>query len=122
MNFDKQDLDKAWFPAVVVKENEDNAYLVKYQKSKSGYKQEIVDSHNIRLPHPSYSDGKYKLLEEVEVFFNFAWHVGQVTDVLNDEMCMIDLKCGIKGKKHSYSNIRPIVKLKEDRWDKGLQV
>lgn len=122
VNFDKHDIHDAWFPAVVVKENEDNTYLVKYQKSEDGYEQDIVDSLHICLPRPRYSDRRYKMLEEVEAFYNFAWRVGRVTDVLNGGMCMIDFKCGIKGRKFSYSEIRPIVELKDDRWDSGLQV
>ncbi|KAH9786896.1 DUF724 domain-containing protein 7 [Citrus sinensis] len=82
----KESLRDVWFPAIVIKENVDGTFFVKYQNSKNSEEAATVkvtlDSQHIRPPPPRYVDRNYELLEKVDTSYGFGWRAGVITKVL----------------------------------------
>lgn len=129
VNFQKEDLYDAWFPAIVIKENEDNTFYVKYKnpvamqgKDNVDFLKDNVDFLHVRPSPPCYTDRSYKLLDKVEALCDFAWRVGVITKVLAERMYAVNFKHGRKVKELSHSEIRPLVEWKDGKWNIGYKV
>ncbi|PON42055.1 Agenet domain containing protein [Trema orientale] len=118
VNFDNEDLSDAWIPAIVVKENTDNTFLVKYHNSKAKNWKDTVDFLHIRPPAPRYA-GTYELREKVDAFCDFAWRAGEITKILPGKMYIVGFKRGMKSKELSQAEIRPLVEWKDGKWHVG---
>ncbi|KAL5561048.1 hypothetical protein UlMin_030795 [Ulmus minor] len=115
--YDIKDLCNAWVPALVVKENEDNTFLVKYGNSEAKKFKNNVDCRHIRLPPPCYSDRSYELHDKVEVYYDFAWQAGVITKVQGGKKYTVNIKRGTKSKEFSHSEIRPQVEWNDGKWN-----
>ncbi|XVF72788.1 hypothetical protein PTKIN_Ptkin12aG0148100 [Pterospermum kingtungense] len=120
VNIDKENLRDVWFPAIVIKENAENTFLVKYQCSRSddepGTVKVVVDSLHIRPTPPRYADRNYELLERVDATYNFGWRSGVITKVLTGRRYNVFFKHGNEDKELSHSNIRPNVEWIDGKW------
>ncbi|KAG4134187.1 hypothetical protein ERO13_D08G141200v2 [Gossypium hirsutum] len=120
VNVDDESLRDVWFPAIVVKENEDKTFLVKYQNSKNddeaGTAKVVVDSLHIRPTPPRYADRNYELLERVDTTYNFGWRTGVITKVLTGRRYNVFFKHGNEDKELSHSDIRPNVEWTDGNW------
>ncbi|TYJ22596.1 hypothetical protein E1A91_A08G136200v1 [Gossypium mustelinum] len=120
VNVDDENLRDVWFPAIVVKENEDKTFLVKYQNSKnddeSATAKVVVDSLHIRPTPPRYADRNYELLERVDTTYNFGWRTGVITKVLTGRRYNVFFKHGNEDKELSHSDIRPNVEWTDGKW------
>lgn len=122
VNFDKEDLRDAWFPAIVIKENEDNTFLVKYQNKEAKQCKDTVDFLHIRPPPPRYADRNYQLLEKVDALCDFAWRAGVIIKVLAERIYVVTFKPGVRDKRLNHSEIRPFVEWKDGKWKSGSKV
>lgn len=122
VNFDKEDLCDAWFPAIVIKENEDYTFLVKYQNTEAKQCKDTVDFLHIRPPPHFYEDRNYELFEKVDALCDFAWRAGVITKVLAESIYVVNFKHGVKYKKFSHSEIRPLAEWKDGKWKSGSKV
>ncbi|XVF22044.1 hypothetical protein REPUB_Repub12eG0140400 [Reevesia pubescens] len=120
VNIDEENLRDVWFPAIVIKENEKNTFLVKYQSSKnddeSGTVKVPVDSLHIRPTPPRYADRNYELLERVDAAYNFGWRSGVITKVLTGRRYNVFFKHGNEDKELSHSDMRPNVEWIDGKW------
>ncbi|KAL4324834.1 hypothetical protein GQ457_11G002230 [Hibiscus cannabinus] len=120
VNIDNENLGDIWYPALVVKENEDNTFLVKYRNSKtddeSGTVKVVVDSLHIRPIPPQYADKNYHLLERVDATYNFGWRSGIITRVLAGKKYNVFFKNGNEDKEFCRSDIRPNAEWIDGKW------
>lgn len=116
VNFDHEDLSDAWIPAIVVKENVNNTFLVKYHTSKAKIFNNIVDFLHIRPPAPRYADRTYELREKVDAFCDCVWWPGEITKILSGNIYTVSFKRGTKPKELSQAEIRPRVEWKDGKW------
>ncbi|XVF32929.1 hypothetical protein REPUB_Repub17cG0125200 [Reevesia pubescens] len=120
VNIDKETLRDVWFPAIVIKENGENNFLVKYQSSRnddeSGTVKVVVDSCHIRPTPPRYADRNYELLERVDTTYNFGWRSGVITKVLTGRRYNVFFKHGNEDKELNYSDMRPNVEWIDGKW------
>ncbi|XWS31860.1 hypothetical protein CRYUN_Cryun23aG0111900 [Craigia yunnanensis] len=120
VNIDKENLRDVWFPAIVIKENGENTFLVKFQSSRnddeSGTVKVVVDSLHIRPTPPRYADRNYELLERVDTKYNFGWRSGVITKVLTGSRYNVFFKHGNEDKELSHSDIRPNVEWIDGKW------
>ncbi|WCJ22355.1 Agenet domain-containing protein [Euphorbia peplus] len=119
VNIDKENVRDAWFPAVVVKENEDSTFLVKCQSpgntDETGTKV-VVDSHHIRPIPPHYADRDFELLEKVDTPFCSGWRAGLITKLLAERMYNVFFKQGNEQKEFNFSEIRPYAEWANGKW------
>ncbi|XP_022770768.1 DUF724 domain-containing protein 7-like isoform X2 [Durio zibethinus] len=120
VNIDKENLRDVWLPAIVIKENEENTFLVKYQSSRnddeSGTVKVVVDSLHIRPTPPRYADRNYELLERVDTIYNFGWRSGVITKVLTGRRYNVFFKHGNEDKELSHSDLRPNIEWIDGKW------
>ncbi|XP_022757796.1 DUF724 domain-containing protein 2-like isoform X5 [Durio zibethinus] len=120
VHIDKENLRDVWFPAIVIKENEDNTFLVKYQTSRnddeSGTGKVVVDSLLIRPTPPRYADRNYELLERVDTTYKFGWRSGVITKVLTGRRYNVFFKHGNEDKELNHSDMRPHVEWVDGKW------
>ncbi|XWS76684.1 hypothetical protein CRYUN_Cryun01aG0198700 [Craigia yunnanensis] len=120
VNVDKENLRDVWFPAIVIKKNGENTFLVKYQSSRngddSGTVKVVVDSLHIRPTPPRYADRNYELLERVDTTYNFGWRSGVITKVLTGRRYNVFFKHGNEDKEFSHSDMRPNVEWIDGKW------
>ena len=120
-NTDKENRRDVWFPAIIIKENGDNSFLVKKYLSsgnddESGTVKVVVDSLHIRPTPPRYADRNYELLERVDTTYNFGWRSGVITKVLAGRRYNVFFKDGNEDKELSHSDIRPNVEWIDGKW------
>lgn len=120
MNLDKENVRDAWFPALVIKENGDNTFLVKCQSSRNsdeaGTIKVIVDSFHIRPTPPRYADRNYELLEKVDAQYDFGWRAGVITKLLAGRRYNVFFKQGNVDKELDHSEMRPHVEWADGKW------
>ncbi|KAL4290952.1 hypothetical protein GQ457_14G021260 [Hibiscus cannabinus] len=120
VNIENEILGDIWYPALVVKENEDDTFLVKYQNSgtndESGTVKVVVDSLHIRPIPPQYADRNYEILERVDATYNFGWRSGLITKVLTGKRYNVFFKNGNEDKEFCHSDIRPNVEWIDGKW------
>lgn len=117
VNIDNEELSDAWIPAIVLKENDDNTFLVKYLNTKAKIYNNIVDSLHIRPTAPLYAGRTYELHEKVEAFCDSVWRAGEITKLLPGKMYTVTFRHGIKSNKLGGAEIRPLMKWKDGKWD-----
>ncbi|KAF5462382.1 hypothetical protein F2P56_018395 [Juglans regia] len=119
VNIKKENLSDAWFPAIVIKENGDDTFLVKYESSdESSLGRVAVDFLHIRasLPPPPQANIKYDVLEKVDAFCDFAWRPGLIAKRINDTRYLVYFNRTNEDKIINLSNIRPRVEWKDGKW------
>ncbi|KAF4375939.1 hypothetical protein F8388_010083 [Cannabis sativa] len=116
VHFDNEDLSDAWIPAIVIKENDDNTFLVKYHNSKAKNWKDTVDFTHIRPAVPRHVDRAYNLYEKVDAFFDYSWRVGEITKILPGKRYTVSFKHGMKSKEFSQTELRPFVEWKDGKW------
>ncbi|XP_039069225.1 DUF724 domain-containing protein 7-like isoform X2 [Hibiscus syriacus] len=120
VNIENENIGNIWYPAVVIKENEDNTFLVKYQNSmnddESGTAKVVVDSLHIRPAPPRYLDRNYELLEGVDATYNFGWRSGVITKVLTGRRYNVFFKHGNEDKEFCLFDIRPNLEWIDGKW------
>ncbi|GMI85833.1 hypothetical protein HRI_002252500 [Hibiscus trionum] len=120
VNIDNENVHDIWYPAIVIKENEDNTFLVKYHNSgnddESGTVKVVVDSLHIRPTPPRYADRNYELLERVDATYNFGWRSGVVTKVLTGKRYNVFFKHGNEDQQFCHSDIRPNIEWVDGKW------
>lgn len=122
VNFEREDLRDAWFPAIIIKRNGDNTFLVKYQNPVTMQGKDNVDFLHIRPPPPYYMDRGYKLHDKVEALCDFAWRAGVIAKVLAERMYVVNFKHGKKARELSRSEIRPLMEWKDGKWNTKYKV
>ncbi|EEF47226.1 hypothetical protein RCOM_1345950 [Ricinus communis] len=104
---------------VVIKENGDDTFLVKYQSSgnndEAGTKVN-VDSLHIRPVPPHYADRNFELLEKVDAQYDCCWRSGLITKLLAGRRFKIYFKHGNVEKELDYSKIRPHAEWIDGQW------
>lgn len=127
VNIKKDNLRDAWFPAIVIKENEDDTFIVKCQSSRNGDEAGVekitVDLLHIR-PHPPHPpvNKRYDVLEKVDAFWDFAWRPGVIVKLFTDTRYLVFFKLANENKIINQSEIRPHVEWKDGKWDRGSEV
>ncbi|KAK8650648.1 hypothetical protein V6N13_140276 [Hibiscus sabdariffa] len=120
VNIDFENGPDIWYPAIVIKECEDNTFLVKYHNSgnddESGTVKVVVDSLHIRPTPPRYADRNYELLERVDATYNFGWRTGVITKVLTGNRYNVFFKHGNEDKEFFHSDIRPNIEWIDGKW------
>lgn len=119
VTFAKENPRDAWFPAVVIKENEDGTFQVKCKNSgkiDEAGKKVTVDSHHIRPIPPCYVDRNYELLEKVDVPYSSGWRPGLITKLLAGRRYNVFFKQGNEDKEVNHSQIRPHAEWVDGRW------
>ncbi|KAK8521878.1 hypothetical protein V6N12_066457 [Hibiscus sabdariffa] len=120
VNIDFENGPDIWYPAIVIKEYEDNSFLVKYHNSgnddESGTVKVVVDSLHIRPTPPRYADRNYELLERVDATYNFGWRTGVITKVLTGNRYNVFFKHGNEDKEFFHSDIRPNIEWIDGKW------
>lgn len=115
----KENACDAWFPAVVIKENEDGTFLVKYQNygniDEAGNKESVLSSHIRPIP-PRYVDRNYELLEKVDVPYNSGWRPGLITKLLAGRGYKVFFKQENVDKDFNHSEIRPHAEWVNGQW------
>ncbi|XP_065860282.1 DUF724 domain-containing protein 7-like [Euphorbia lathyris] len=109
----------AWFPAVVIKENEDGTFLVKCQNpsnSDVAGAKVSVDNNHIRPIPPRYADRDYELLEKVDTQYCSGWRAGLITKLLAGRRYNVFFKQGNEQKELNHSEIRPNVEWVNGEW------
>lgn len=125
VNIQKENLSDAWFPAIVIKENGDDTFFVKYESSdESNHGKVAVDFLHIRasLPPPPQANIKYDVLEKVDAFCDFAWRPGLIAKRINDTRYLVYFNRTNEDKIINLSNIRPRVEWKDGKWVSRYQV
>ena len=117
VNLDSEESCSAWIPAIVVKENKDNTFLVKYHNPKPKHWGITVDFLHIRPPAPRYADRTYKLHEKVDAFCDSAWRPGEITEILIGKTYTVTFKNTMKSKELSRAEIRPRVEWRGGKWE-----
>ncbi|KAF5455429.1 hypothetical protein F2P56_025003 [Juglans regia] len=120
VNVKKENLCDAWFPAILIKDNRDDTFLVKYKSSRNGVEADFgsitVDLLHIRLsPPPPHADKKYDVLEKVDAFCDFAWRAGVIARRITDKY-LVYFKHANEDRIIDQSKIRPRVVWKDGKW------
>ncbi|KAG6648038.1 hypothetical protein I3843_07G118600 [Carya illinoinensis] len=121
VNVKKENLCDAWFPAILIKDNRDDTFLVKYGSSRNGVEADFgsitVDFLHIRLsPPPPHADKKYDVLEKVDAFCDFAWRAGVIARRITDTRYLVYFKHANEDRIINQSEIRPRVVWKDGKW------
>lgn len=86
----------AWYAATIVKLIQKKKFLVEYQNLKTDDETkpltEIVDFQHIRPRPETPVVEQFKLLEEVDAFYNDGWWVGVISKVLKGQRYMVYFK------------------------------
>ncbi|XP_059435515.1 DUF724 domain-containing protein 7-like isoform X3 [Corylus avellana] len=127
VNVEEENLSDAWFPAIVIKENKDDTFFVKYQSSRNGDEAELgkvtVDLLHIRpSPPPPHTDIKYNVLEKVDAFCEFAWRAGVIAKCVTDTKYLVYFKQTNEDRIFNQSTLRPRMQRKGEEWVSGSQV
>lgn len=127
VNVEEENLLDAWFPAIVIKENKDDTFLVKYQSSRNGDEAELgkvtVDLDHIRPSPPApHTDRKYNVLEKVDAFCDCAWRAGLIARCVTDTKYLVYFKQTNEDRVFNQSTIRPRLQWKDGEWFNGPQV
>ncbi|KAJ8748697.1 hypothetical protein K2173_008142 [Erythroxylum novogranatense] len=116
----KENAMDAWYPALVIKENENDTFLVKYQDSmcndELGKERVIVDSFHIRPAPPHHADRNYKLLDKVEFQYGSCWQTGAITEVLSERRYRVCSSQGKEERELNQSEIRPHLEWIDGKW------
>ncbi|KAG6704193.1 hypothetical protein I3842_07G123500 [Carya illinoinensis] len=121
VNVKKENLCDAWFPAILIKDNRDDTFLVKYESSRNGVEADFgsitVDFLHIRLsPPPPHADKKYDVLEKVDAFCDLAWRAGVIARRITDTRYLVYFKHANEDRIINQSEIRPRVVWKDGKW------
>ncbi|XP_050236622.1 DUF724 domain-containing protein 7 isoform X2 [Mercurialis annua] len=119
VNIDKQNARDAWFPAVVIKENGDNTFLVKYQSSGNSDEAATrlnVDSLHIQPAPPHYEDRKFELLDKVDAMYDSCWQNGLITKLLAGRRYNVYFKHINTEKALSHIKLRPHAEWIDGQW------
>ena len=128
VNIKQEILRDAWFPAIVIKENGDDTFLVKCQTSRNGDETGLekitVDFLHIRPPPPPppHVNKKYDVLEKVDAFCDFAWRPGVIVKLQADKNFLVFFKLANENRVINQSEIRPHVEWKDGKWVSGSEV
>ncbi|CAN1180457.1 Protein AGENET DOMAIN (AGD)-CONTAINING P1 [Linum perenne] len=79
----------SWFSGTVVRRSNNKKYIVQYttlrNEDDTEFLCEEVDAWQIRpSPEEAIVEGSYKLMEEVDAYYNECWWVGVVVKVLSE--------------------------------------
>lgn len=115
----------AWFPATVVN-SAGNKFLVEYKDlmtdDESEPLKETADFLHIRPAPPAYSVlGKFKNLQEVDVYYNDGWWVGVISKVLADSRYMVYFRPWKQEMEFSVEDLRPHHDWIDGRWFQASQ-
>lgn len=107
---DDEGFSGAWYTATVTESNGKN-FLVEYKNLRTDDEAELltetVDSLHIRpIPPCTPVVFKYKLLEEVDAFYNDGWWVGMISKVLTGPRYMVYFKSSNEEIKFGHSDLR----------------
>ncbi|KAM7275430.1 hypothetical protein ACFE04_017296 [Oxalis oulophora] len=110
---DKEKFKGIWFPAIVIKEFDNDTFLVKYSSISADDQIKegrlTVDLQCIRPAPAQNVKRKFELLEKVDAIYNGGWRAGVVTKVLTGDRCNVFFKQGNEDRELSHSDIRPHV-------------
>ncbi|CAN1180454.1 Protein AGENET DOMAIN (AGD)-CONTAINING P1 [Linum perenne] len=86
---EEEGFEGAWFAATIKEVNNNKKYIVQYttlrNEDDTEFLCEEVDAWQIRpSPEEAIVEGSYKLMEEVDAYYNECWWVGVVVKVLSE--------------------------------------
>ncbi|XP_044502740.1 DUF724 domain-containing protein 6-like isoform X2 [Mangifera indica] len=121
VNLDRvENLCDVWLPAIIIKENADGSFFVKYEKQRNGDDAGTVkvtlDSKHIRPTFPCYVDRNYELLEKVDTSYGFGWRAGIITKILHGGRYCVLFKPGNEPKEFIHSELRPHLEWTNGNW------
>jgi hypothetical protein len=125
VNVEEENLSDAWFPAIVIKENKDDTFFVKYQSSRNGDEagKVTVDLRHIRpSPPPPDTDIKYDVLDKVDAFCEFAWRAGVIAKCVADTKYHVYFQHTNEDRIFNQSTLRPRMLRRGEEWVSGSQV
>ncbi|XP_076896216.1 uncharacterized protein LOC143549111 [Bidens hawaiensis] len=118
VSFEKERLRDVWFPATVLKNSGNSTFLVEYQPG-AGNEAIIhttVDCHHIRPSPPYLKDKNFGVSEKVDVYYDFGWWCGVITEVLPDNRYNVFFKHTKNAREFIYSKVRPHMEWKGGKW------
>ncbi|XP_076905488.1 uncharacterized protein LOC143561241 isoform X2 [Bidens hawaiensis] len=118
VSFEKEGLRDVWFPATVLKNSGNSAFLVEYQP-RTGNEAIIhttVDYHHIRPSPPYLKDKNFGVSVKVDVYYDFGWWCGVITKVLPDNRYNVFFKHTKSTQEFIYSKVRPHMEWKGGKW------
>ncbi|KAI4364651.1 hypothetical protein MLD38_020711 [Melastoma candidum] len=116
---DEDGLNGAWFSGVVVEVLSEGKYLVEYSSLRADddqmFLREEIDALHIRPNPPKIAvSGRFKVLDEVDAFFNDGWWVGIIAKLLEDSKYIVYFRGSEEELEFKHSDLR-----KHQEWING---
>lgn len=121
VSLDEVDERDTWYRAVVLKENGDGTFLVKFETLENDVKFEkaFVDCEHIRPIPPYCQEREYQLLEKVDACgdnVDFCWQAGVITKLLAGGKYTVFFKKSNSDTELDWSRLRPHVEWIDGKW------
>ncbi|KAI3693818.1 hypothetical protein L1987_76770 [Smallanthus sonchifolius] len=125
VSFEKESLRDCWVPATILKNSDDNTFLVEYQQQGTGDEvilhKVTVDYLHIRPSPPHLRDKNFVVLEKVDAYYDFGWWSGVITKELADNRYIVFFKHMENEREFIYSRVRPHMEWKGGKWFNASQ-
>ncbi|KFK37490.1 hypothetical protein AALP_AA4G264100 [Arabis alpina] len=121
-------VETAWFPAMIIKEIEEDGermFIVKecnkYLNSNGDEARQTknVDPRRVRPSPPAASVEEYQLLESVEAFRGSSWRQGLVRGILSNKRYMVSVGSTKEESVFKHSELRPLMEWEDGVWREG---
>ncbi|XP_076945162.1 DUF724 domain-containing protein 6-like [Bidens hawaiensis] len=118
VSFEKESLRDVWFPATVLKNSGNSTFLVEYQlgAGNEAIIHTTVDCHHIRPSPPYLKDKNFGVSANVDVYYDFGWWFGVITEVLPDNRYHVLFEHTKNIREFIYSKVRPHMEWKGGKW------
>ncbi|XP_076958893.1 DUF724 domain-containing protein 7-like [Bidens hawaiensis] len=125
VSFERENLRDCWLPATILKNTDNNTFLVEYQQPGTGDEailhKTTVDYLHIRPTPPHLRVKNFVLLEKVDAYYDFGWWSGVVTKELADNRYNVFFKHTKQEREFVYSRVRPHMEWKGGNWFNASQ-
>ncbi|XP_021969409.1 DUF724 domain-containing protein 7 isoform X4 [Helianthus annuus] len=120
VSFERESLRDCWVPATILKNSDNNTFLVEYQQRGTGDEAILhkvtVDYLHIRPSPPHLRAKNFALSEKVDAYYDFGWWSGVITKELPDNRYNVFFKHTKKEREFIYSRVRPHMEWKGGQW------
>ncbi|XP_076900442.1 DUF724 domain-containing protein 7-like isoform X3 [Bidens hawaiensis] len=125
VSFERENARDCWLPATILKNTDNNTFLVEYQQPGSGDEAVLhkatVDYLHIRPTPPPLRVKSFVLLEKVDAYYDFGWWSGVVTKELADNRYNVFFKHTKQEREFVCSRVRPHMEWKGGKWFNASQ-
>ncbi|KAI7748437.1 hypothetical protein M8C21_007595 [Ambrosia artemisiifolia] len=123
--FERESLRDCWVPATILKNSDNNTFLVEYQQPGNGdeaiHHKVTVDYLHIRPTPPHLRDKNFVLFEKVDAYYDFGWWSGVITKQLAGNRYIVYFKHTKKEREFIDSTVRPHMEWKGGKWFNASQ-